>query len=248
MIKNKISNGIIYQGDCLEVMKSLPDESFKVIVTSPPYNIRNSTGGGFKGKSGGIWKNSKLNEGYDGYNDNLPHDVYVQWQRDCLTEMMRLLRPDGAIFYNHKKRVQKGLEQDRYDILKGFPLRQTIIWDRCGGINFNDTYFLPTNEDIYFIAKPECRLVEKGNKVGTVWRFPPEAKNEHPASFPIELPQRCISAIGSGPVLDPFIGSGTTAIAAEKLGYEWVGIESSQEYIDQALKRIKDYIIAPSLL
>ncbi|PAV04642.1 hypothetical protein CBG25_07010 [Arsenophonus sp. ENCA] len=53
-----------------------------------------------------------MRNGYDGHDDNLPHHDYVAWQRACLNEMMRLLRPDGVIFYNHKWRVQAGLLQD----------------------------------------------------------------------------------------------------------------------------------------
>ncbi len=65
---------------------------------------------------------------------------------DCVALMakMRVLREDGAIFYNHKWRVQAGLLQDRSEIVAGFPVRQIIIWKRDGGINFNRGYFLPT--------------------------------------------------------------------------------------------------------
>ena len=66
--------------------------------------------------------------------------------------MMRVLKPTGAIFYNHKWRIQKGLLQDRADIVNDFPVRQIIIWQRAGGINFNPGYFLPTYEVIYLIA------------------------------------------------------------------------------------------------
>src|SRR5260364_404403 len=74
---------------------------------------------------------------------------YVAWQRACLIEMLRLLPEHGAIFYNHKWRVQDGLLQDRHDIVGQFPVRQIIIWRRKGGINFNAGYFLPTYEVIY---------------------------------------------------------------------------------------------------
>ncbi len=67
----------------------------------------------------------------------MPHDEYVAWQRACLSECMRVIKDDGAIFYNHKWRVQAGLLQDRSDIVAGFPVRQIIIWKRKGGINFN---------------------------------------------------------------------------------------------------------------
>ena len=51
---------------------------------------------------GGKWKHAQLVNGYANYDDCMPHEEYVYWQRECLTEMMRLLKDDGAIFYNHK--------------------------------------------------------------------------------------------------------------------------------------------------
>ena len=144
-------------GDCLEIMKQMPDACVNLIVTSPPYNLKNSTGNGMKDGRGGKWSNASLINGYANYDDCMPHGQYVEWQRNCLKEMMRLIPDDGAIFYNHKWRVQNGLLQDRQDIIEGFPVRQIIIWRRKGGINFNAGYFLPTYEVIYLIAKPKFK-------------------------------------------------------------------------------------------
>lgn len=188
---------------------------------------------------GSKWASAALRKGYDNYDDAMLHNEYVTWQRDCLTAMMRVLRDDGAIFYNHKWRVQDGLLQDRHDIVSGFPVRQIIIWKRNGGINFNAGYFLPTYEVIYLIANPKFKLVAKANGVGDVWSIPQEKNNSHPAPFPLGLAQRCIQSVGSGPVLDPFLGSGTTAIAAERLGLEWIGIDKSPAYCELALQRLE---------
>ena len=136
----------------------MPSETVDVVVTSPPYNLKNSTGNGMKDGRGGKWANASLIKGYSDHPDDLPHEDYVQWQRESLAEMYRLLKPTGAIFYNHKWRVQGGLLQDRADIVEGFPVRQIIIWKRKGGINFNPGYFLPTFEVIYLIAKPDFKL------------------------------------------------------------------------------------------
>lgn len=87
----------------------------------------------------------------------MPHDKYIDWQRRCLAEMLRIIPEDGAIFYNHKWIVQGSLLQDRQDIVSGFPVRQIIIWKRKGGINFNPGYFLPTYEVIYLICKKDFR-------------------------------------------------------------------------------------------
>lgn len=235
-------HGEISCGDTIELMNSLEEKTFKVVVTSPPYNLKNSTGNGMKDGRGGKWSNAALIEGYDNHEDAMPHEEYVAWQRECLTAMMRVLREDGAIFYNHKWRVQNGLLQDRSDIVSGFPVRQIIIWQRNGGINFNKGYFLPTYEVIYLIAKPDFKLAPKANAMGDIWSIPQDRNNPHPAPFPLELAQRCIESVGSGPVLDPFLGSGTTAIAAEQLNLNWVGIDKSQTYCDFAKQRLEKVV------
>lgn len=232
----------IYCENCIDTMARIPDESIDLIVTSPPYNLRNSTGNGLKDGRGGKWENAQLINGYDTHEDTMHHDEYVEWQRNCLTAMMRIIRKDGAIFYNHKWRVQGGLLQDRADIISGFPVRQIIIWKREGGINFNSGYFLPTYEVIYLICKPEFILAEKANANGDVWTILQERNNNHPAPFPVKLAYRCIESTNAKIVYDPFMGSGTTAIAAEKLKRTWIGSDISQEYVDLANKRLEKYL------
>ncbi|MCK4945788.1 MAG: site-specific DNA-methyltransferase [Alphaproteobacteria bacterium] len=228
-------------GDVIKILKKIPDETIDLVVTSPPYNLKNSTGNGMKDGRGGKWSNAALINGYILHDDCMPHDKYVIWQRECLDEMLRITKPDGAIFYNHKWRVQGGLLQDRQDIVEGFPVRQIIIWRRAGGINFNPGYFLPTYEVIYMIAKKNFKLAKKANAVGDIWDFPQEMKNAHPAPFPIALIDRIVSSTTGQVVLDPFMGSGTTAIAAKKNHRDYVGIELAPEYVELAEKRIVDY-------
>lgn len=231
----------IIQGDCLEVMKQLPDSCIDLIVTSPPYNLKNSTGNGMKDGRGGKWKNAELVNGYVDHDDCMPHDDYVVWQNTCLKEMFRLIKNDGAIFYNHKRRVQNGLLQDRDDILEGLPVRQIIIWKRAGGINFNAGYFLPIHEVIYLIPKPDFKLVPKANGFGDVWEFVQEMNNNHPAPFPIALVNRIIISTFSQIILDPFMGSGTTAIAALMNNRKYIGIELTKKYCELAEQRIIDF-------
>lgn len=228
-------------GDAVATMNRMPPESVSLIVTSPPYNLKNSTGNGMKDGRGGKWPKAQLIQGYESHDDNMPHDKYVAWQRDCLAAMMRVLKPDGAIFYNHKWRVQDGLLQDRSDIVEGFPVRQIIVWKRAGGINFNAGYFLPTYEVIYMICKDDFKLAKSANQMTDVWEIPQARGNGHPAPFPVELAQRCVQASPGGIVLDPFMGSGTTAVAAMAEGRDWIGIELSQEYCKMAIKRLADY-------
>ena len=134
---------------------------------------------------------------------------------------------------------QNGLLQDRADIVNGFPVRQIIIWQRTGGFNHNPGYFLPTYEVVYMIAKPNFMLAPKSGGIGDVWRIQPARGNHHPAPFPVELANRCIQSTTADVVLDPFMGSGTTAVAAEYCGREWIGIELSEKYCEMARSRIR---------
>ena len=231
----------IHHGDCLKVMGQMPDGCVDLVVTSPPYNMRAGTGNGKNG-----WC------GYDGHADNMPYSKYVRWQRDCLREMMRLIPETGAIFYNHCHRVQNGLLQSHLDILAGLPLRQVIIWHRSGGVNHNPGYFLPEHEVIYLIAKPGFQLTDRS--AGTVWRIHQGHASWIPEipTFPEELPRRAIRATSAQVILDPFVGSGTTAVAAKAEGRHYIGIEQSARYCDVARTRLdacvlgQPYPIPPS--
>jgi modification methylase len=225
-------------GDVLDILPTISDKSIDLVITSPPYNLLNSSGNGMKSHSKGRWKNAGLIDGYSDYHDNMPHLEYVKWQQGVLSECMRVLKDTGAIFYNHKWRVQNGLLQDRSDIVNGLPVRQIIIWKRSGGINFNDSYYLPTYEVIYLIAKKDFKLLPTMNRYGDVWEFSQDFNNDHPAPFPLELVERIISSTDARVILDPFMGSGTTAVAAKRLGRDYIGIEISQEYCKMATDRI----------
>lgn len=228
-------------GDCLELFKGVPDGSVDVVVTSPPYNLLNTTGNGLKNPGrNGRWASCGLQSGYESYSDNMPYPEYVAWQRRCLSEMLRVLKPTGAIFYNHKWRVQGGLIQDRREIVDGFPVRQIIIWQRSGGVNFTQHFYLPTYEVIYVIAKEKFRLRKGGNAVGDIWSIVQDRRNPHPAPFPEELVSRILTTVlpERGLVLDPFMGSGTVAVVAKRLGWDYLGFELSEEYCKEAEVRL----------
>lgn len=249
MIEEEYPMNEIIVGDALRALKTIPDESIELVVTSPPYNILNTTGGGFRSTSeAGKWQNAGLIDGYSDHADDLPHEEYVENQRAVLTELMRIIPDNGAIFYNHKWRVQNGLMQDRSDIIDGFPLRQIIIWQRAGGLNFNAGYFLPTYEVIYMLCKPDFVLAPKANAHGDVWKITQDCDNIHPAPFPIEIPDRIIASTTAKTVLDPYMGSGTTGVAAVRNGRDFLGIEISTDYASHAMQRIEKERNSESLL
>lgn len=119
-----------------------------------------------------------------------------------------------------------------------FQFGNIVIWHRADSTNFNPGYLLPNYEVIYLIVKPKFKIGPKANALGCVWRVNQENNNPHPAPFPLELAQQCISAAAKGPILDPLIGDGTTAIATEFLRFSWIGIDQSPEYIEMARERI----------
>lgn len=237
---NAMQNKII-QGDCLEVMRAMPNKCVDIIITSPPYNLLNSTGNGLKKNTNcGKWKNAEIKNGYKDYSDNMPYDEYVKWQHECVKEMYRLIKDTGAIFYNNKNRVQGGLLQDRREILHGLPLRQIITWKRCGAINFNQGYFLPITEQIYLVCNKEFKLVKGANKLTDVWEVKQEMKNPHPAPFPEKLIDKIIGSTDGMLVLDPFAGSGTTAVSSIKAKRNFIMIEKSEIYCKMAQARIEN--------
>lgn len=247
-------NHDILNTDVLTGLNSLDDECIDVIFTSPPYNLKNSTGNGMKNGAGGKWEGNALEVGaYDNYDDNMPRDLYVKWQREVIAECFRVLKPTGVLYYHHKFRVQGGLMQGHNEILEGFNVRQMIVWQRSGGINFNKGYFLPTYEVIYMMpktarGKDAFKLQPKSNAQGDVWKIHHETNNPHPAPWPLELPRRILESatIGGntktgdvGICLDPFAGSGGLAVAAEELGWHSISIEISDKYCDMIRERLR---------
>lgn len=247
---------VIYHGDCRDVLPLLPSGACDLVVTSPPYNLGNTSGGGMPGKkplghydpAGGMhkrggmgkWSGGALAHGYQDYHDNLPHAEYVAWQHETLRELWRVINERGAIYYNHKPRVLDGvLVAPLAYIPTDLPIRQVVIWQRAGGVNFSPAFYLPTHEWVVIIAKEAFRLRSKGaSGAGDVWSIPQEANPDHPAPFPERIPLTAIETTGAKVVLDPFMGSGTTLVAAKRLGREAIGIELSEQYCEIAARRL----------
>jgi len=240
----------LYHGDCLDVLPTI--SGVDLIVTSPPYNLGVTTGGGFghykdgqtrggQGKWGGTDRNGIS---YADHNDAMPPEQYEAWQRDVLAACWSALSDRGAIFYNHKPRVQASTLWLPLQLNPGLPLRQIIIWSRAGGMNFAPTHYVPTHEWICVFAKPAFRLKSKGaSGVGDVWRILQDGDNKHPAPFPIGLPARAIETTAPGLVCDPFAGSGTTLRAAKDAGVRAIGIEKSERYCEMAARRLDQGVL-----
>lgn len=228
-------------GDTLEILRQMPADIVNVGVTSPPYNKQEK-------QKGWLVKNVV----YDTYKDAVPETEYQQNQVDVLDEIYRITAPGGSFFYNHKIRWDRGNMYHPMDWLRDtkWTVKQEIIWDRVIAANIRGWRFWQVEERIYWLYKPignyliGKELKSSDAKLTSIWRGVPESgkKNPHPAPFPLWLPARVIiSVIGTdtpGVVLDPYIGSGTTAVAANLLGHEYIGIDRSEAYLGMARDRL----------
>jgi len=212
-------------------------EPVDLVWTSPPYNLgKPEKGSMFNNAEGDVLE-------YDEYSDDIPEREYINTQHAVFKLMYSLLKQDGAIFYNHKPRILKGVFNDRKNLIP-YPIRQEIIWDKCSGFNFAGSFFVPSTERIFIICKDKWRPTKKYVKFGEVWRIPMvpgrDKRANHPAPFPIALSKQVVMSATNKKdvVLDPYFGSGTTAIACEKLNRRWVGIEISEKYCEIAKQRI----------
>lgn len=231
----------IYHGRCEDVLPTLVDESVDVAITSPPYNMGLVPGGNGRGmyRPGASNKAGRFREGYGEHDDAMSQDDYDAWQRRCLAEMWRVVR--CGVFYNHRPRVEHGALR----VPLGFDydpavLRQIIIWDRGTGIDVNRRHFCTRQEWVLLFAKPVFSLVDhSASGIGDVWRLGLEHTDYgHPAPFPLSLPARAIGATGATSVLDPFMGSGTTLVAAKAAGIGAIGIEQNERYCEIAVRRL----------
>lgn len=226
-------------GDVLDELKKIDSDFVDMGVTSPPYNKQENKKG---------WLVSNVL--YASSSDKKNEVIYQQEQIDVLNELYRVMKPGGSFFYNHKIRWEKGelIHPITWLIRTNWHLRQEIIWDRGIAANIRGWRFWQTEERIYWLYKP----VDKNDKIGvelkpkhalctSVWKIRPENRNSHPAPFPITIPARCIYSImdeNKGLIIDPYCGSGTTLVAAKLLGHEYIGIDISGEYVEQANKRL----------
>lgn len=159
------------------------------------------------------------------------------------------------MFYNHKIRVKKNQISHPLEwITKSkFICRQEIVWDRATSVNVDKCRYLPSTERIYWLIKepknPCFHRVDGINWKGEVWKFAPSRDKNHPAPFPIELPNNIIPCVAQGEritVLDPFMGSGTVAVSAIKNNCNYIGFEKFQKYVDIANKKMSYNGISPS--
>ena len=221
----------IIQKDCLEGLKELPDECVDLIITSPPYNLGKDHHTGSK----------RTNT----YVDNIPEGEYQEWQIDVLNECYRTLRATGSMLYNHKNRIKKGRQITPYEwmLRTNFYEKQEIVWFNRSQ-NFDKIRFYPMTERVYWLTKStKTKLYNAINHhdVFDAKDWPPVGTSKQ---FKRAFPEKMVTDIlacfpEAQTVLDPFMGSGTVAVACIKQKRDYIGFELNPEYVKIAEERIK---------
>lgn len=228
----------LYLADCLEVLPEL--SGVDCVVTSPPYNqsLETFKASGFKAEGSAVWAERIASS----YFDSLPEDEYHRWQCNVLNNLLDCANDHASMFYNHKCRWRDKTLLHPLDIFRSsdWKMRQEIIWSRDGSLTQNAKMFPPSEERILWGYKQTWKWNADSNRFMSVWRINSEHNSKHPVAYPIEIPLRCIEATtDSGDVVcDPFMGSGTTGVAAVRLGRQFIGIERDPKWFSVAKERI----------
>lgn len=221
----------IHNEDCLSLLYKIKDNSIDLTITSPPYNL------GVKHHTG-----NNTFEAYDEYIDDIPEDEYQIQQIKILNEIYRATKQGGSIMYNHKNRIKKGKQITPYEwILKtDWTLKQEIVWFN-GSQNFDKCRFYPMTERIYWLSKgTDTNFTNNINQHDLIKDTAEGTDKEHKRSFPVKLAQRFIICFPDAKLIfDPYMGSGTTAIASIKEKRNYIGSEISRNYCKIANERIE---------
>jgi len=218
--------------DCLKVLPTLEESSVDLIITSPPYNLGNNHHTG--------------NKQHKAYNDNLPEAEYQEQQLQFLNECFKLLKETGSLIYNHKNRIRKGRQLSPYEWIfkSNFVVKQEIVWVNRSQ-NFDKMRFYPFTERLYWLTKkPETKLFNAINHYDVFdwkeWK-PVGTKGNHTRAFPEKMVEDILKCFPNAEVvLDPYMGSGTTGVAAKNLNRDFIGIELDEKYFNIASERIND--------
>jgi len=248
-----IANSVeLRRGDFSKVLSDI--KKVDMFLTSPPYNI------GSKGKrQDGMRKIGKYDRksfgGIQSYSDSLPEEEYQLSQQEFLRWCLERLKPNGVIAYVHKNR-HKNLELlTPYSwilpmVASGeLKIYEEITWDRGSTHNHDKNYLYPQSERIFILikpgGKPKFKNYDPSNRVkgmGDVWKIG-RAPNSirHDAAFPEELVERllrCYTKAGNL-IVDPYSGSGTTMLVANRLKRKFIGSELSASHFKTAVVRFK---------
>jgi site-specific DNA-methyltransferase (adenine-specific) len=250
----------IYQGDCIEILnKKIDEKSIDLIFADPPYNL---SGNGLKwkgNKTGGDWY--MVNEKWD----KMTAPEYLQFTRKWIGACYKALKDNGSIYISctHHNLSEVMIVLKQLD----FKIHNVIVWYKTNAMpNMTRRVFTHSTEFIVWAVKgkkwifnyeelkkinPEKQRDGSLKQMRDVWPMPlvqgrerlkgKSGRASHPTQKPEEMLKRIIAASSNKGdiVLDPFMGSGTTAVVAKRLGRKWIGIEKEKKYIELIYDRLK---------
>ena len=234
----------LINGDCLEKMKDIPGGSIDAVITSPPYNMNLRIRNG-KYCSRQIVK--EISTKYENFNDNLSMDDYFDFNKKVINECLRV---SGTVFYNIQ--FLTGNKVAMFRLIGDFAdkIKEIIVWDKVNAQPAIGESILNSQFEIILVFDNYNAISRKFSnsnfKRGTLsncWSIK-RGKNKfktHGAVFPEELAVKIIKNFSreGDTILDCFLGTGTTGIAAKNLNRNFIGIEKDEAYFEIAKQRIE---------
>ncbi len=235
----------IYLGDCIEVLKDFPKNFVHLLFADPPFN---------------------LGKDYDVYEDSIGYHEYVDWTGQWIDACLRVLKEDGSFYIaigdEFVAEIALIMKQ------KQIPMRNWIIWHYTFGQNMKKKFSRTHTHILYFVGgqgeftfnadsvripsdrqmKYNDRRAHPTGKVpDDVWEYSRvcgtfNERVDHPCQMPVSLLERIVLASSNRNeiVLDPFVGSGTTAVATKKNGRRYIGIDISEKYCEITKRRLEE--------
>lgn len=235
----------IYNEDCFETMKKMPNNFVDLVITSPPYNMRMRT---MNNKYVEREKNKHFSKKYEYFNDAIEINEFYKIHSEIVKELLRI---SPIVCYNFQ--IVTGSKEAFFKLIGNFNkyIKDIIVWDKGFGQPSMHEKVLNSCYELILIMESDKRLGRMINnskfnrgEMDNILRINKIKNkfNEHNASFPINLPIKLINAftIENDVVYDPFIGTGTTAIAALKNNRQYIGSEIVKEYYDICIENINE--------
>lgn len=243
LIYNKDS--YIVNGDCLEVLKTIPDDSVDCILTDPPYNL----GLFMHNRNTNLAKMRDNQFAYAGW-DNIEYEEWCSNMREFLKECSRILKPKGTLIsFMSIIKVESFI---RFAEEVGFYYKTTGIWHKKNPMprNMNLQFVNSTESWVYFINRGISGTFHNNGKVvhdyleSSVTPLSEKKHGKHPTQKPLSIMKQLINlTTNEGDiVLDPFMGSGSSCVAAALLNRNFIGIELNESYFDITSKRLEEVL------
>ena len=235
----------IIQGDCLEVIKGIDDKSIDLVLTDPPYNISKLNDNRDRSKLNSPIMRRKKALNYDfGDWDNKDREGFLLFTKDWLKECCRVLKIDGTIisFFNKEDISFLNWTSKEY----GVRTRTIFTWHKTNPVpSFRKVNYLSACEFAWIGSKGKFKTFnfKQQKEMHNFYETPNKSSygvTDHPTEKPLTVMKhfKQIHSDKNDIVLDPFLGSGTTAVACKKLKRRYIGIEEKLVYIEIARKRI----------